>query len=210
MRSLRSCHQRRREAAMAPVLPDACIFDCCCWSWQQHPPHLQRAPLPASSPETPASLSLRFHSAGQTEEAVAREDHADVQRGDDDKQLKNRHDPLTEKYFSCAGSGCSCCHCWCRKQRRDGDASRRTFLISRPLVRLSLERLRLLLPARWPCSSLFSQNRVFFFFLSPTQTRLEQTWFCSHREDRDAPCFRALSQASTGSNEQLAWRSAPG
>lgn len=154
MRSLRSCHQWRREegreAAMAPALPDVRIFDCCCWSWHQsgNSTHLisrerHYPQSPTSSPETPPSLSLSlslpFCSAGQTEEAVAWEDHTDVQRGDDDKQLKNRHDPLTEIHISCAGSGCSCCHRWCREQRRDGDVSRRTFsfLINRPLVQLS-------------------------------------------------------------------------
>lgn len=38
--------------------------------------------------------------------------------------------PLTETHISCAESGCSCCHRWCRKQRRDGDVSRQTFSFS--------------------------------------------------------------------------------
>lgn len=179
MRPLNSCHQRRRgkgsEAAVVPVLPDARVYDCCCSTWHRLATRTHLIFRERRYPESPHCHLKRHHLPRSVSASLVRPRELSLGRitqmfgGDDDKQLKNRHDPLTEIHISCAGSGCSCCHRGCRKQRRVSSdiffSDQRAFGAAEPtLLRAALtgspRLLPPLAPAGRPPSSLFNQSHA--------------------------------------------------
>lgn len=145
-------------------------------NWQQHPPNLWRVLLPTIPRIVTwnATISLTLFPLRWSDRGGCRLGGSHRCSRGTKKQLKNRHDPLTEIHISSAGSGSSCCHRWCRKteksQRRVSseifisdqqafDAAEPTSL--RAPMSGSSRLLRLLPPPGRLFSSLFNQSHIF-------------------------------------------------